>query len=78
VTFPLLTWNARASTLTGATIAPGTLASTPNEQAVVGYEGGVYLGTPSGGMPVEVSGACEAVLPSPLPHVDEALQLACE
>lgn len=36
-----------ASTLSGAAIASDVLASTSNEQAVVGYEGAFTLGTPS-------------------------------
>ncbi|OMG05156.1 hypothetical protein LN96_10260 [Xanthomonas citri pv. citri] len=77
VTFPVLTQNARAFTLTGASIAPGTLASTPNEQAMVGYDGALYLEHPEPGMAVEVAGVCKAVLPSPLPSVDEVATVAC-
>ncbi len=77
VTFPVLTRNARAFTLTGASIAPGTLASTPNEQAMVGYDGALYLEHPEPGMAVEVLGVCKAVLPSPLPGVDEVAKLRC-
>ncbi|MGS7839675.1 fimbria/pilus outer membrane usher protein [Stenotrophomonas maltophilia] len=77
VTFPVLTQNARAFTLTGASIAPGTLASTPNEQAMVGYDGALYLEHPEPGMAVEVSGVCKAVLPSPLLGVDEVAKLRC-
>lgn len=77
VTFPVLTQNARAFTVTGASIAPGTLASTPNEQAMVGYDGALYLERPEPGMAVEVSGVCKAVLPSPLPGVDEVAKLRC-
>ncbi|MGE8228633.1 fimbria/pilus outer membrane usher protein [Stenotrophomonas hibiscicola] len=78
VTFPVLTQNARAFTLTGASIAPGTVASTPNEQAMVGYDGALYLEHPEPGMAVEVSGVCKAVLPSPLPGVDQVRQLGCK
>lgn len=77
VTFPVLTQNARAFTLTGASIAPGTLASTPNEQAMVGYDGALYLEHPEPGMAVEVSDVCKAVLPSPLLGVDEVAKLRC-
>lgn len=77
VTFPVLTQNARAFTVTGASIAPGTLASTPNEQAMVGYDGALYLERPEPGMAVEVSGVCKAVLPSPLLGVDEVAKLRC-
>lgn len=77
VTFPVLTQNARAFTLTGASIAPGTLASTPNEQAIVGYDGALYLEHPEPGMAVEVSDVCKAVLPSPLLGVDEVAKLRC-
>lgn len=77
VTFPVLTQNARAFTVTGASIAPGTLASTPNEQAMVGYDGALYLEHPEPGMAVEVSGVCKAVLPSPLPGVDEPTPVDC-
>ncbi|HDS1136835.1 TPA: fimbrial biogenesis outer membrane usher protein [Stenotrophomonas maltophilia] len=77
VTFPVLTQNARAFTVTGASIAPGTLASTPNEQAMVGYDGALYLERPEPGMAVEVSGVCKAVLPSPLPGVDEVASVDC-
>ncbi|KDE89395.1 fimbrial biogenesis outer membrane usher protein [Stenotrophomonas maltophilia] len=78
VTFPVLTQNARAFTLTGASIAPGTLASTPNEQAMVGYDGALYLEHPEAGMTVDVAGGCKAVLPSPLPGVDQVRQLVCK
>ncbi|EKT4074471.1 fimbrial biogenesis outer membrane usher protein [Stenotrophomonas maltophilia] len=77
VTFPVLTQNARAFILTGPIIAPGTVASTPNEQAMVGYDGALYLEHPEPGMAVEVSGVCKAVLPSPLPGVDEVAKLRC-
>ena len=77
VTFPVLTRNARAFTLTRATIAPGTVGFTPNEQAMVGYDGTIYLEHPEPGMAVEVSGVCKAVLPSPLPGVDEVADLRC-
>ncbi|KRG47793.1 fimbria/pilus outer membrane usher protein [Stenotrophomonas geniculata] len=77
VTFPVLTQNARAFTLTGASIAPGTLASTPNEQAMVGYDGALYLEHPEPGMAVEVSGVCKAVLPSALPGVEAVVEVRC-
>ncbi|HEL5322437.1 TPA: fimbrial biogenesis outer membrane usher protein [Stenotrophomonas maltophilia] len=77
VTFPVLTQNARAFILTGPIIAPGTVASTPNEQAMVGYDGALYLEHPEPRMAVEVSGVCKAVLPSPLPGVDEVAKLRC-
>jgi outer membrane usher protein FimD/PapC len=77
VTFPVLTQNARAFILTGPIIAPGTVASTPNEQAMVGYDGALYLEHPEPGMAVEVSGVCIAVLPSPLPAVEEVADLMC-
>ncbi|MCF3490944.1 hypothetical protein GUV62_04365 [Stenotrophomonas maltophilia] len=77
MTFPVLTRNARAFTLTGASIAPGILASTPNEQAMMGYDGALYLEHPEPGMAVEVSGVCKAVLPSPLPGLDEVAELRC-
>lgn len=77
VTFPVLTQNARAFILTGPIIAPGTVASTPNEQAMVGYDGALYLEHPEPGMAVEVSGVCKAVLPSPLPGLDEVAELRC-
>ena len=77
VTLPLLTWSARAFTMSGAKTAPGTLAPTPNGQAVVGYEGGVYVGQPQPGMALDVSGVCNAVLPSPLPGLDEVADLRC-
>ncbi|MBN5086733.1 hypothetical protein JY460_01180 [Stenotrophomonas maltophilia] len=67
VTFPVLTRNAWASTLTGATIEQGSMASTPKESAIVGYDGALYLEHPEPGMVVEVSDVCKAVLPSPLP-----------
>ncbi len=76
-TFPVLTQNARAFTLTGVSIAPGTLASTPNEQAMVGYDGALYLEHPEVGMTVDVAGVCKAVMPSPLPSVDEVATVAC-
>ncbi|WP_164094195.1 fimbria/pilus outer membrane usher protein [Stenotrophomonas maltophilia] len=78
VTFPVLTQNARAFTLTGASIAPGTVASTPNEQAMVGYDGALYLEHPEPGMAVEVSGVCKAVLPSALPGLDEVSTVRCD
>lgn len=78
VTFPVLTHNARTFTVTGASIAPGTVAFTPNEQAMVGYDGALYLERPEPGMAVEVSGVCKAVLPSPLPGGDEVRQLVCK
>ncbi len=77
MTFPVLTQNARAFILTGPIIAPGTVASTPNEQAMVGYDGALYLEHPEPGMAVEVSGVCKAVLPSPLPGLDEVAELRC-
>nr|WP_277879189.1 fimbria/pilus outer membrane usher protein [Stenotrophomonas maltophilia] len=78
VTFPVLTRNARAFTLTGASIAPGTLASTPNEQAMVGYDGALYLEHPEPGMAVEVSGVCKAVLPSPLQGIGVVAEVRCD
>lgn len=78
VTFPVLTQNARAFTLTGASIAPGTLASTPNEQAMVGYDGALYLEHPEPGMAVEVSGVCKAVLPSPLQGIGVVAEVRCD
>jgi len=78
ITFPVLTQNARAFTLTGANIAPGTVAFTPNEQVMVGYDGALYLEHPEPGMAVEVSGVCKAVLPSPLLGVDQVRQLVCK
>ena len=78
LTFPVLTQNARAFTLTGATIEPGTMASTSNEQSImVGYDGALYLEHPEPGMAVDVPGVCRAVLPSPLPGVDEVATVAC-
>ncbi len=77
VTFPVLTQHARAFTLTGDSIAPGTVASTPNEQAMVGYDGALYLEHPEPCLAVEVSGVCKAVVPSPLPGVDEVAELRC-
>ncbi|MCO7474669.1 fimbria/pilus outer membrane usher protein [Stenotrophomonas maltophilia] len=78
VTFPVLTQNARAFTLTGVSIAPGTLASTPNEQAMVGYDGALYLEHPEPGMAVEVSGVCKAVLPSPLQGIGVVAEVRCD
>ncbi|WP_329754836.1 hypothetical protein [Stenotrophomonas maltophilia] len=78
VTFPVLTQNARAFTVTGASIAPGTLASTPNEQAMVGYDGALYLERPEPGMAVEVSGVCKAVLPSPLQGIGVVAEVRCD
>jgi hypothetical protein len=49
VTFPVLTQNARSFTLPGAAIVPGTVANTPSEQAVVGYDGALYLEHPRRG-----------------------------
>lgn len=77
-TFPVLTRNARAFTLTGASITPGTRASTPNEQVMVGYDGALYLEHPEPRMVVEVSGVCKVMLPSPLPGVDKVRQLVCK
>lgn len=77
VTFPVLTQNARSFVLIGTAIQPGTMATTPNEQAMVGYDGALYLEHPESGMAVEVSGVCKAVLPSPLPGVDEVAGLRC-
>ncbi|EKT4065490.1 fimbrial biogenesis outer membrane usher protein [Stenotrophomonas maltophilia] len=78
VTFPVLTRNARAFTLTGASIAPGTMASTPNEQAMVGYDGALYLEHPETGMTVDVAGVCKAVLPSPLPGIGVVAEVRCD
>lgn len=77
MTFPVLTQNARAYTLTGASITPGTVASTSNEQAMVGYDGALYLEHPEPGMAVEVSGVCKAVLPSALPGVEAVVEVRC-
>lgn len=78
VTFPVLTQNARSFTLTGATIEPGTVATTPNEQAMVGYDGALYLEHPESGMAVEVSGVCKAGLPSLLPSIEVVVELRCD
>lgn len=77
VTFPVLTRNARAFALTGATIEPGTVATTPHETTIVGYDGAIYLERPEPGLIVDVLGACKAALPSPLPGVDEVGTLNC-
>lgn len=78
VTFPVLTQNARAFILTGPIIAPGTVASTPNEQAMVGYDGALYLEHPEPRMAVEVSGVCKAVLPSPLQGIGVVAEVRCD
>jgi outer membrane lipoprotein SlyB len=52
-------------------------AATPNEQVMVGLDGALYLEHPEPRMVVELWGVCKAVLPSPLPGVDEVRQLVC-
>lgn len=77
VTFPVLTQNARAFALTGKAIPPGSMATTSTEQAVVGFDGALYLEHPGAGQVVDVPGVCRAVLPSPLPGVEEVGSLPC-
>lgn len=60
VAFPVPTQNARAFTLTGSAIEPGIMASTNSEQAMVGYDGALYLEHPEPGMAVYVAGVCRA------------------
>lgn len=78
VTFPVLTQNARSFTLTGKAIPPGSMATTSTEQAMVGYEGSLYLEHPGAGQGVEVPGVCKAVLPSPLPDAQQVAALDCD
>lgn len=77
VTFPVLTRNARAFTLTGTTIVPGTAATTPHERTVVGYDGLIYLERPETGAILEVEGACRAVIPFPLSSETAVTRLLC-
>ncbi|KQR18551.1 hypothetical protein ASF90_03540 [Xanthomonas sp. Leaf148] len=77
VAFPVPTQDARAFTLTGSAIEPGIMASTNSEQAMVGYDGALYFEHPEPGMAVDVAGVCRAVLPSPLPGVDEVGSIQC-
>lgn len=77
VTFPVRTHNARASTLTGKAIPPGSMATTSTEQAVVGFDGALYPEHPEAGQGIEVPGVCRPVLPSPLPSVEELGSLTC-
>lgn len=78
VVFPVTTDQARTFRLTGATISPGTTATTAREQTQAGFDGLLYLEHPEPGMAVEVAGVCRAVLPSPLPSVATTTPLECE
>ncbi len=48
-----------------------------NKQAVVGFDGALYLEHSGPCMAVEVPGLCKAVLPSPLPGVDQVERILC-
>jgi len=78
VTFPVLTQNARSFVLIGSAVRHVTVATTSTEQAVVGYDGALYLEHPESGMAVEVSGVCKAVLPSPLPSIEVVVEARCD
>lgn len=77
VTFPVLTQNARAFTLTGKAIPPGSMATTSTEQAVVGFDGALYLGHPEPGQTVEITDVCKGNLPSPLAALGEVNVVKC-
>lgn len=78
VTFPVLTQNARGFTLTGAIIAPGAVAITPNERAVVGYDGALYLEHPAPSLRIEVPGICRGVLSPRLSRVEGVQAIPCQ
>lgn len=78
VAFPVLTETARSYTLTGATIPPGTLATTPRETTQVGFDGALYLQHPEPGQVVEVMGVCRARLPADLGSAQSVAQLTCQ
>ena len=78
VAFPVLTETARSYTLTGATIPPGTLATTPRETTQVGFDGALYLQHPEPGQVVEVTGVCKAQLPKDLGSAQTVVSMACQ
>jgi outer membrane usher protein FimD/PapC len=77
VTFPVLTQNARAFTVTGKAIPPGSMATTSTEQAVVGFDGALYLEHPEPGQTVEITDVCKGNLPSPLTALGEVNVVKC-
>lgn len=77
VAFPILTETARAYTLTGAAIPPGTIAQTARETTQVGFDGALYLQHPEPGRMVEVKGGCKARLPADLGSAQTLAQLTC-
>ncbi|NMI28655.1 hypothetical protein FCG19_22055 [Xanthomonas hortorum pv. vitians] len=77
VTLPVLTQNAKGFVLDGAPIPP-VIASTPNEKAMVGYDGLLHLEHPDPGMEVQVLGVCRAVLHSPPPGAGKVKTVLCQ
>lgn len=78
VAFPVLTETARAYTLTGTAIPPGTIARTARETTQVGFDGALYLQHPEPGQAVEVTGGCKAELPTDLGAAQRVVRLACQ
>lgn len=78
VTLPVRTQNARAFTLTGKTIPPGSMAATSTERVVVGFDVALYLEYPKPGQIVTIGTVCIATLPSPLEELDKVAFIPCQ